>query len=332
MRQGYKNIYVFSCLLILIFAAVILAVFAGSTGLGVKSIVSALLDPFAQGLEHDIIWKIRMPRVLMSILVGSGLATCGAVFQGILRNPLAEPYTLGVSGGAALGVTVATVAHLSSFFLPISAALGSLLCVLLVYIVASKKNFSNSTLILSGVVLSYLFSSLVLFIFSISRADDVYKVILWLMGDLSAVTYANLKLCAVFVLPMLAMLLFYAKELNIMTLGDEKARYLGVESVNVKKICFVVASVIVGSCVAASGMIAFAGLIVPHIMRRFVGSDHKVLLPSSLLAGAFFMVFCDTLARTLVRPLELPVGVITGLFGGLFFLFFLLRSKEWKVF
>lgn len=332
MKQNRKFILVICCLFLLIFIASVMAVLSGSSGIDLKTIVHALLNPLSQGLEHDIIWKIRMPRVLMSMLVGAGLATCGAVFQGLLRNPLAEPYTLGVSGGAALGVTVATVAHLSSIFLPISAALGSLLCVVLVYIVASRKNFSNSTLILSGVVLSYLFSSLVLFLFSVSRADDVYKVILWLMGDLSSVTYANLKLCAIFVLPMLVFLLFYSKELNIMTLGDEKARYLGVESVNIKKVCFVMASVVVGACVAASGMIAFAGLIVPHIMRRFVGSDHKLLLPSSLLAGAFFMLFCDTLARTIVRPLELPVGVITGLFGGLFFLFFLLRSKEWKVF
>jgi len=206
------------------------------------------------------------------------------------------------------------------------------LSIFLVYAVANRKQFSNSTLILGGVILSFLFSSLVLLIFSISRAEDVHGIILWLMGDLSSGSASLMKAIPFFILPAIGLLLIYARELNILTLGEEKALHLGVNSKQVKKILFFTASCITGACVAASGIIGFVGLIIPHFMRKIIGVDHRLLLPASCIAGASFLMLCDTLARALIRPIELPVGVITGIFGGIFFLGFLLKSKHWKVF
>lgn len=327
-----KTIYIFTFLFFVLGIAFVLAILSGGSGLSIRDAVYSLVHPTSEGLTTDIIWKIRMPRIFLGLLVGAGLATCGSVFQGLLRNPLAEPYTLGVSGGAALGVTLGIISSASALVLPFCATIGSGLSIMIVYIIASKKRFSNPTLILGGVVLSYLFSSLVLLIFAVSKSDDVYNVILWLMGDLSSVSIGMLKVISCFIILGIGLILLYGRELNILTLGEEKAQHLGVNAARAKKILFVLASLITGACVAASGMVGFVGLMIPHIMRRFVGPDHKILLPASCIAGSIFLIFCDALARIVIRPLELPVGVITGIFGGLFFLYFLLKSSEWEIF
>lgn len=327
-----KRVLVFIVLFILLMVSFIIASFLGGSKLEFSKTIYHFFHPGCSGLEGDIIWQIRFPRVMLSLLVGAGLACCGAVFQGILRNPLAEPYTLGVSGGAALGVTIGVILRVSGISLPFFAFSGSALNVFLIYAIASRKHFSNPTLILGGVILNFLFSSLVFFIFSISRAEDVHGVMLWLMGDLSSAPVSLIKIIPFFILPAIGLLLIFSSDLNILTLGEEKALHLGVNSHQVKKILFITASVITGACVAASGIIGFVGLIVPHFMRRFVGVNHRLLLPASCLAGAVFLMLCDTLARVIIRPLELPVGVITGIFGGIFFLSFLLKSKRWEIF
>lgn len=291
-----------------------------------------LFHPNCSGIERDIIWRIRFPRVILGLLVGAGLACCGAVFQGLLRNPLAGPYTLGVSGGAALGVSLGVVLDVCGIYLPFLAFAGSGISIFLVYAIALKKYFSNPTIILGGVILSFLFSSLVFLIFSISKAEDVHGIILWLMGDLSSAQTSLIKAMPFFILPGIGLLLVFSRDINILTLGEEKAFHLGVNSKQVKKILFITASFITGACVAASGIIGFVGLIIPHFLRKIVGVDHRVLLPASCITGAIFLILCDTLARTIIRPLELPVGVITGIFGGVFALSFLLKSKRWDVF
>jgi len=304
----------------------------GGSKLEVTKAIYCLFHPASWGVERDIIWQIRFPRVVLALLVGAGLASCGAVFQGILRNPLAEPYTLGISGGAALGATLAIISGASGILLPLSAFAGSALSVFLVYTVASRKQFSNTTLILGGVILSFLFSSLVLLVFAVSKAEDVHGAILWLMGDLSSAQDYLIKIIPFFIVPGIGLLLIFSRDLNILTLGEEKALHLGVNSKQVKKILFIVASCITGACVAASGIIGFVGLIIPHFMRKVVGVNHRLLLPASCIAGATFLILCDALARSIIRPLELPVGVITGIFGGIFFLSFLLKSKRWEMF
>lgn len=327
-----KYVWIFSLLTVMLLASFAVANLAGGSELKAAEAAYYLFHPNSSGIERDIIWEIRFPRVILGMLVGAGLACCGAVFQGLLRNPLAEPYTLGVSGGAALGVSLGVMFGIGGIYLPVFAFCGSALSILLVYGIACRKRFSNPTLILGGVILSFLFSSLVFFIFSISRAEDVHGIVLWLMGDLSSTPVFLIKSISFFILPAIGLLLIFSRDLNILTLGDEKAFHLGVNAKGVKKIIFIIASFITGACVAASGIIGFVGLIVPHFMRRIVGVNHRLLLPASGLGGAIFLVLCDAAARVLIRPLELPVGVITGILGGVFFLGFLLKSKHWDIF
>ena len=327
-----KHILTFGLLAALLGLSFVISNLVGGSRIGFEKAMYYLFHPGSSGIERDIIWQIRFPRVVLALLVGAGLACCGAVFQGVLRNPLAGPYTLGVSGGAALGATLGIVFGPAGIYLPLFALSGSALSIFLVYTIASKKRFSNSTLILGGVILSFLFSSLVLLIFAVSRAEDVHGVILWLMGDLSSAPNSLIKLMPFFILPAIGILLAFSRDLNILTLGEEKALHLGINSQQVKKILFIVVSCIVGACVAASGIIGFVGLIIPHFMRRILGVDHRLLLPASCVAGAIFLILCDTLARVIIRPMELPVGVITGIFGGLFFLSFLIKSKNREIF
>lgn len=327
-KQGRVFIFLFALFIL----SVIISGISGAGNLSCSSAMYYFFHPASSGVARDILWEIRIPRIVLGLLVGGALACCGAVFQGLLRNPLAEPYTLGISGAAALGVTLGVVLRAGGIYLPVFAFAGSALSVFLVYSVAAKKRFSNPSLILGGVILSFLFSSLVFLIFSISKAEDIHGVMLWLMGDLSSASDYLIRIIPFFILPGLALLFVFSGELNILTLGEEKARHLGVSAAQVKKILFITASFITGACVAASGIIGFVGLIIPHFMRRIVGVDHRALLPASCIAGAGFLIFCDSIARTIIRPLELPVGVITGIFGGVFFLSFLLKSKQWEVF
>ena len=302
-----KNIFIFFTLFLLLFISFIIAALFGGSQLNLTKAIYYLFHANKRGVERDIIWIIRIPRIILGAVVGGGLACCGTIFQGLLRNPLAEPYTLGISGGAAFGVALGIILDLSAVFLPILAFAGGIVSIFLVYIIASKNQFSNSTLILAGVVLSFLFSSLVFLIFSFAKPEDVQGIILWLMGSLSTTQTALIKIVSIVVICSTGLTFIFSRELNIISLGDEKALHLGVDSNRIKKILFILASFITGACVASSGVIGFVGLIVPHFMRRIVGVNHEILLPSSCLAGAIFLVICDTLSRTIIRPLELPV-------------------------
>lgn len=330
MKKKYLGIFILLAGLLVF--SFIFSSLTGAAGIKFGNGLYYLFHPNCPGVEAEIIWRLRLPRAVLSLVVGAGLACCGAVFQGLLRNPLAESYTLGVSGGAALGVTAAAVLSISGIYLPVFAFLGSSLSVFLVYTIAGRKRFSNSALILGGVILSFLFSSLVFLIFSFARSEDIHGVTMWLMGDLSSAQPPLIKFVSVFIFSGIGLLLIFSRQLNILTLGEEKASHLGVNPAVVKKILFVAASFITGACVAASGIIGFVGLIIPHFMRRFISPDYRLLLPACCLAGASFLIICDTLARIIIPPLELPVGVVTGIFGGVFFLGFLSKSKRWEIF
>jgi iron complex transport system permease protein len=319
-------------LVILLILCFIFSLLFGGSRISLGDVLYGLFHPDSNSPSSTIIWQIRFPRVILGFLVGAGLAGCGCVFQGLLRNPLAEPYTLGVSGGAAFGATIGIILGAGTIWLPGCAFLGAFLAISLVYLVASIKRFSITTLILGGVILSFLFSSLVMLIFAISSSDKIHACILWLMGDLSPTQTTLIKTTSFFVIIGLLFLFIFSRDLNVLTLGEEKATHLGVEVALVKKLLFIIASFITGGCVAASGIIGFVGLIIPHFMRRLIGPDHISLIPASILAGAIFLSLCDCLARTIIAPLELPVGVITGIIGGVFFLAFLLKAKKWEIF
>ena len=322
----------FPLLIILLVFTFLFSLMLGGSKLPFREILTALFYPNQAGTAQTIVWQIRLPRIILAFLVGAGLACCGVVFQGMLRNPLAEPYTLGVSGGAALGATIGIISNLGGYWLALCAFSGALLSITTIYLVASRKRFSIPSLILSGVILSFLFSSVVLLIFALAKAERVHGAILWLMGDLSSAEPGLLKIVALLIPAGIFLIFLFSREINLLTLGEEKASHLGLQVEGVKKILFLLASVITGACVAASGIIGFVGLIVPHFLRRFTGPNHQVLIPAAVIGGAVFLALSDTLARTLIAPLELPVGVITGIFGGLFFLVFLLRAKRWQIF
>lgn len=331
-----RRILLFASLLILLSLSFLISLMHGGGGLSYEETLHGLFHPSFPGISQTIIWQVRLPRVLLGLFVGAGLSACGCVFQGMLRNPLADPFTLGVSGGAALGATFGIVFRLEDllgvYSLPISAFLGALSSIFLVYLVAKMRHFAVPTMILGGVILSFLFSACVCLIFAISKAEEVHSAIIWLMGDLSSASGHLIKIVVCLILIGMGLLFCFGRDLNLLALGEERATHLGLDVELIKKILFVIASLITGACVASSGIIGFVGLIVPHFMRLVGGSDHRVLIPASILTGAIFLPLCDTLARIIIAPIELPVGVITGIFGGIFFLIYLLRSKRWEIF
>lgn len=280
-----------------------------------------------------IIYQLRLPRILVALLTGASLATVGCAYQGIFKNPMADPFVIGVSSGAALGATIGIVFNISLQFLgfttiSICAFIGSLLTVFIVLKIASiKKNLPTTTLLLSGIAINYFFSAIISLLMLLNR-EKLEKVYLWTLGSFSASTWHEVGLILpVVVFGFMAIWLF-SKDLNMMLLGDEDAGSLGVHVQRTKKIILVISSIMVAVVVSASGIIGFVGLIIPHMVRLVSGPHHQRLLPLSMLVGGLFMVLCDTLARTLLAPAELSVGIITSLFGVPFFLMLLYKSKK----
>jgi iron complex transport system permease protein len=280
--------------------------------------------------EYAILFDVRLPRILLGLAVGGGLAIAGVVLQGIFRNPLVEPYTLGISGGAALGVALHMVAGgtvgFGLFSLPASGFLGAAGVMVIVYYLSTRGGIIKlSRLLLIGVMVSFIASSLIMLIMALTKVEDLHGIIFWIMGSLQEPNSSLIRAILFISLGGLIIVLFYAVDLNALSLGEEEAFHLGVEVERVKKVLFLLASFITGCCVSVTGIIGFVGLVVPHLMRLVVGGDHRILLVTSYLSGAIFLILCDTLARVVLAPTELPVGVITGLVGGSLFIYALSR-------
>lgn len=275
-----------------------------------------------------ILWQIRLPRLIFAFLVGAGLSAAGATLQSLLQNPLAEPYTLGISGGAVFGVTLGIWAALPLAFLPLWGFAGALLAMALVYILTLRKDFSLYELILGGVVIGFIFSSLVVMILLFLPADVSQNSLLILVGNLSGVSTDLLPWVGVIIALGIAWLFTLAPQLNLLSLGDEKAKSLGVDPPRTIRTIFWITSAITGACVSASGLIGFLGLMIPHLFRLLIGADLIFLLPLSCLGGGLFLMVADTFARSLFYPQEIPVGVITGIAGGIFFLFMLFKKEK----
>jgi iron complex transport system permease protein len=321
---------VLALLLLFALSSILLALFTGGTDIPLTETLRTLLHPDRGGISHTLIWELRLPRILTAGAVGASLAVCGVVFQAILRNPLAEPYTLGVSGGGALGAVIAILLGLGGFSMAMLCFAGCLLSIGVVLGAAYARNFTNSMLILSGVIMSFIFSSAVMFIFSVASSREVHASILWLMGSLSAPPEGSgTMLLALF--PLVPGFFLFAKDLNLLSLGDEASYQLGLDAKKAKGLLLLAASLVTGACVAVSGVIAFIGLIIPHFARKLTGADHRFLLPASMLAGGGFLILSDSLSQLIIRPMELPVGVITGMVGGVFFVLYLLRARPEEV-
>jgi iron complex transport system permease protein len=280
-----------------------------------------------------IIKQIRLPRTIMSCVTGAGLSISGCVFQAILKNPLADPFTLGISSGAAFGTTLAFVLGLdtmASFFMPLCAFIGMICSIFIIYLLNMKNKFNSNSMILSGVVVSYIFSAAVMFMFILSPTNSVQSAFIWLMGgNLSTFDERLLPFVIVVVIVGTIILSLLGNIINIISLNIEKSETLGINVAKNVKFLFIMASFVTAVTVSACGIIAFIGLIVPHIMRKIIGSNNVILIPASAFAGAIFLQLCDTLSRTLFSPILIPIGIVTSVIGGIFFICLLLKSEKY---
>ncbi|MBN2406958.1 MAG: iron ABC transporter permease [Elusimicrobia bacterium] len=325
-------------LYISLLAAALMVMAAFSLGVGsVRIPLGRIVPAILQGKgtsDYSILVHIRLPRILLGIFIGGALSLAGVMLQGMFRNPLVEPYTLGISGGAALGVGVCIVTGLSRlagmFTLPFFGFAGAVSVIILVYTLSIRRGMLRAHgMLLTGVMISFISSSLMMLMMAVSKSEDLHGIVFWIMGSLEEPGGALILLTAAVSLAGLGASYMFCHELNAFSLGEEEARHLGVNVEIVKRMLFVISSLLTGVCVSVAGIIGFIGLVVPHFVRMLVGSDHRILLVSAYLSGAVFLVFCDTLSRTMLAPVELPVGVITGILGGILFVYALnMRSAE----
>ena len=320
-------ILTFIILVIILIIASLAGLAIGSTKIPFTDIIDILLN--GQGTaEYSILTGIRLPRIIIAIAIGGSLSLAGTLLQGMFRNPLVEPYTLGISGGASLGVCLTIVFSLHTkigiMAYPASGFAGAGLVIFMVYTLSIRGGaLKPNTMLLTGVMISFVASSLVMLLMAISKSDDLHNIVFWIMGSLDEPNIMLIKIVCYGSIVGLVISLFHCHNLNALALGDEQAALLGVDTAKTKKILFIIASLLTGLSVSVAGIIMFVGLIIPHFMRMMIGSDHRILIISSFLGGASFLIMCDIFARTVISPLELPVGVITGIIGGIVFIYIL---------
>jgi iron complex transport system permease protein len=330
---------------ILILSAVLTAVFIVSLMSGPEDVhpLSLIRHLFSEGIgldatEQTILFSIRLPRILLAAIVGAALSSSGVIFQALLRNPLADPYILGISGGAAVGAIIGIMAGgvLSGasagggtmpIGVPLSAFLGAMTTIILLFGASARshRDGQGNTLLLTGVIINAFFSAIIMFLIAISRNEQVHSILFWLMGDLSLVEGGDVLVAGAVLAGGFIVMMAHARSLNLLVTGEETAMQLGVHVAKVRKILLVTASTVTAVAVSVSGTIGFVGLIIPHILRLLLGPDHRLLLPASILFGAAFLVGADTIARTAMAPVELPVGVVTALCGAPYFIHLLRR-------
>lgn len=326
-----KTLGVCGLLLLLLVAVLIMASLVGSQRLPLASSLCALVgksDCDLSSEQRAILFDIRWPRILLAAAVGASLAAAGASYQALLRNPLAEPYLLGISNGAAVGTMIALVffgAH--EWSRPLMAFSGALLATLLVYRLAhGRAGATPERLILAGVIVTTFLSSAIVFVTTLMDATRIRAFTFWLLGDLSGTTTNLLAVAIVVSIVGTLVLAANARSLNLLMLGERDAFDLGVEVGRVRLIVFLAASLLVGSSVASSGSVGYVGLVVPHLVRLSLGSDNRITIPAAAISGALFVVVADTIARTVIAPRELPVGAITALIGAPLFIYLLKRG------
>jgi iron complex transport system permease protein len=327
-----KRVVTASSLLILLLGfAIVLGISLGSTDSGIKDIFQNLLgtkEP--DSMLYTIIWEIRFPRVLLAALVGAALSLGGLVFQALLRNPLAEPYILGISGGSAIGAIIGILLGLSRFpGVTLTAFTGSIATLLLILAMSSGQTIlKKDALLLSGVMVNAFCAAVIMFLVSITQDSRLHNIIFWLMGDLSLGDMKHVGILAATLLPCFFLVFWLSNPMNLLLMGKEMAQTLGV---NIKAVTFtllVATSFMVSATVSYCGLVGFVGLVMPHMLRLVFGPDHRVLVPACVFGGGTYMVFCDLLARTLPKQGEMPVGVITAMIGAPLFIYLLKRSSR----
>ncbi len=320
-----------SLLLIVLLAAMAAGLSAGAAGGGLSAILSLLSDaPFDSPAMETIVWQLRLPRVLTAALAGAVLSAGGLVFQALLKNPLAEPYILGISGGAAIGAIIGILLGLSRFpgisMLAFAGSMGTLLAVLLIS--WGQNILKNNSLLLAGVVVNAFCSAGIMFLIALTQVSRLHSIMFWLMGDLSGADMQQVSVLALTVIPCFIIIFCLSYAMNLLLMGRSMALSLGVSTQTVIIVLLVATTFMISMVVCQCGLLGFVGLIVPHILRLMLGPDHRVLVPACLLGGGAYMVVCDLLARTLPQQGELPAGVITALIGAPVFIILLRRSGK----
>lgn len=341
-RKRY-HIYI-SVMYIFLIILIVFSASIGSSSIGVFDSLELILSkiPFLNRIidisdinqvYEVIVWKVRLPRILQSSLVGGALAVVGCTFQAIFRNSIADPHILGISSGAALGATLAILSGITLNFMGISivsifAFIGAVITIILVYKFGRiGGNIIVTNLLLTGTAISTMLSSAISLLMIYNR-EQLEKVYLWTLGSFSSSNWSKVLFLFFVSVISLTVIFMFSRELNIILTGDEVASSLGIDTGKVKNILIIISAFLVAGSVCVSGTIGFVGLIIPHCMRLLVGSDHRILLPFSYLGGSFFMILCDTIARTAAKPTEIPVGVITAFFGAPYFIYLLYRNTK----
>ncbi|MFO7496276.1 MAG: iron ABC transporter permease [Desulfobacterales bacterium] len=318
-------------LLLALLAAIFLGLGFGVTGSGLRAIWEALLAQDASSIvQQTIVWRIRLPRVLLAAEVGATLSLGGLVFQALLRNPLAEPYILGISGGSAVGAISGILLGLPRFpGVSATAFAGSMATLALVLMLSSGRHIlKKDTLLLAGVMVNAFCSAMILFLISLTQDSRLHNIIFWLMGDLSLSDMGQVQLLALLLAPCFILAFLLSHAMNLLLMGKETAMVLGVNIKGVTLTLLVATSFMISATVAQCGLLGFVGLVIPHLLRLVLGPDHRILVPACILGGATYMVGCDLLARIVPRHGELPVGVITAMIGAPLFIFLLRRSGK----
>jgi iron complex transport system permease protein len=318
---------------LLTLVVLLLAPTLGSTEVRLSRVFDTSI-PWVDNVDAQIFFVARLPRVLAGALVGSSLAAAGVVLQALLRNPLATPFTLGVSASAALGAMLAIAFNLDmgamgTGAVSVAAFAGSLVGTAIVYLLATRINraLSTNVLLLAGVTLNTFFSALITFVQYLIDFADWYRTARWLLGNLDVSSYGPLVAALPLVVLSFALFAMLPRPLNLLTLGEDVAAARGVDVGRAQRAAFLSASLATGAAISLAGPIGFIGVVVPHLVRLLVGADHRVVLPASILFGAAFLVICDLIARTVMAPIELPVGIVTALIGGPFFIWLLVRKS-----
>jgi iron complex transport system permease protein len=331
MQRKYVQWILFlAALILLLIISIIISLSSGEVKISWLQLPEILSNK--DSLEYTVLAKIRIPRLILAISVGGALSLSGAILQGIYRNPLVEPYTLGISGGAALGIAVAIVFGFQTFsylVLPVFGFGGAIVTLFLVYFLSIRKGgLSINSMLLIGVMVSFVASSAMMFLMSITTTDNIQRIVFWVMGSLEQTNVLLIRIAFYTAVSGLILTYFFAQPLNALRLGEVKAKHLGINTNVTIKLLFFVASLLTGVAVSVAGVIGFVGLVIPHLVRLIIGNDYRIIIGSSFLGGAIFLILSDTLARTIISPNELPIGVITGFVGGLVFIVVLSRSKS----
>jgi len=317
-------------LLAALLVAMILGLSMGSSDYSIRAVFSSIWGAGDDSVLNTIVWRIRLPRVILAALVGATLSLGGLVFQALLRNPLAEPYILGISGGSAIGAIIGILMGLSRFpGVCLTSFTGSILTLLLILgISAGQSMIKKNTILLSGVMVNSFCSAVIMFLVSLTQDSKLHNIIFWLMGDLSLGNMRQTVILALLLLPFFILIFWLSNTMNLLLMGREMAQTMGVNIRVVMLVLLVSTSFMVSATVSHCGLIGFVGLVIPHLFRLLLGPDHRILAPACILGGGAYMVVCDLLARTLPSQGEMPAGVITAMIGAPLFIYLLKRSRK----